>query len=173
MSRIASGTVGALGSKAQPRTRTWPGAGEETDGLYVMLSGRAKVLIPDDEGHEVILAVLGQRRGDRVDGGVEIRAVVHPHQAAGEPPRGQREQRRSRLDLHLGQLLAGGGEIDQPYSVEQKTTDGGRTETEKLVAGGGRRDDSSVPVENQAGLLGLVYRTGPARHSGENGHVPL
>jgi len=35
--------------------------GEETDGLYIMLSGRAKVLIPDDEGHEVILAVLGPR----------------------------------------------------------------------------------------------------------------
>lgn len=34
-------------------------AGEETDGLYIILSGRVKVLIPDDEGHEVILSVMG------------------------------------------------------------------------------------------------------------------
>lgn len=34
-------------------------AGEETDALYIILSGRAKVLIPDEEGHEVILTVLG------------------------------------------------------------------------------------------------------------------
>ena len=44
-----------------PRSTLILRAGEETDGLYVMLSGRAKVLIPDDEGHEVILAVLSQR----------------------------------------------------------------------------------------------------------------
>lgn len=34
-------------------------AGEETDALYVILSGRVKVLIPDEEGHEVILTVIG------------------------------------------------------------------------------------------------------------------
>jgi len=34
-------------------------AGEETDALYIILSGRVKVLIPDEEGHEVILSVLG------------------------------------------------------------------------------------------------------------------
>ncbi len=34
-------------------------AGEEIDALYIILSGRAKVLIPDEEGHEVILTVLG------------------------------------------------------------------------------------------------------------------
>lgn len=34
-------------------------AGEETDALYIILSGRVKVLIPDDEGHEVILSMLG------------------------------------------------------------------------------------------------------------------
>ena len=34
-------------------------AGEETDALYIILSGRVKVLIPDDEGHEVILAFMG------------------------------------------------------------------------------------------------------------------
>jgi CRP/FNR family cyclic AMP-dependent transcriptional regulator len=34
-------------------------AGEETDALYVILSGRVKVLIPDKHGREVILAVMG------------------------------------------------------------------------------------------------------------------
>ena len=34
-------------------------AGEETDALYIILAGRAKVLIPDDDGNEVILAVMG------------------------------------------------------------------------------------------------------------------
>ena len=34
-------------------------AGEETDALYIILAGRAKVLIPDDDGNEVILAVIG------------------------------------------------------------------------------------------------------------------
>jgi len=33
-------------------------AGEETDALYIILSGRVKILIPDDQGREVILAVL-------------------------------------------------------------------------------------------------------------------
>jgi CRP/FNR family cyclic AMP-dependent transcriptional regulator len=34
-------------------------AGEETDALHIILSGRAKVLIPDEEGHQVILTVMG------------------------------------------------------------------------------------------------------------------
>src|SRR4029079_5981892 len=34
-------------------------AGEETDALYIILAGRAKVLIPDDDGNEVILSVMG------------------------------------------------------------------------------------------------------------------
>jgi CRP/FNR family cyclic AMP-dependent transcriptional regulator len=34
-------------------------AGEETDALYIILSGRVKVLIPDEEGHEVILSIMG------------------------------------------------------------------------------------------------------------------
>ncbi len=34
-------------------------AGEETDALYIILAGRAKVLIPDDDGNEVILSNLG------------------------------------------------------------------------------------------------------------------
>ena len=31
-------------------------AGEETDALYIILAGRAKVLILDDDGNEVILS---------------------------------------------------------------------------------------------------------------------
>ena len=34
-------------------------AGEETEALYIILSGRVKVLIPDEEGHEVILSMMG------------------------------------------------------------------------------------------------------------------
>lgn len=34
-------------------------AGEETDSLYIILAGRAKVLIPDDDGNEVILSIIG------------------------------------------------------------------------------------------------------------------
>lgn len=34
-------------------------SGEETDGLYIILSGRVKVLIPDENGHEVILTIMG------------------------------------------------------------------------------------------------------------------
>ena len=34
-------------------------AGEETDALYIILAGRAKVLIPDDDGNEVILSTIG------------------------------------------------------------------------------------------------------------------
>ena len=44
-----------------PRSTFILRAGEETDGLYVILSGRAKVLIPDEEGDEVILAMMGPR----------------------------------------------------------------------------------------------------------------
>ena len=34
-------------------------AGEETDSLYVMLSGKAKVVLADDHGREVILGYVG------------------------------------------------------------------------------------------------------------------
>ena len=34
-------------------------AGEDTDALYIILAGHAKVLIPDDDGNEVILSGLG------------------------------------------------------------------------------------------------------------------
>lgn len=36
-------------------------AGEKADSLYVILSGGAKVFIPDEEGREVILAKIGPR----------------------------------------------------------------------------------------------------------------
>jgi CRP/FNR family transcriptional regulator, cyclic AMP receptor protein len=34
-------------------------AGDETDSLYVILSGKVKVLIPDENGREVILSIMG------------------------------------------------------------------------------------------------------------------
>jgi CRP/FNR family cyclic AMP-dependent transcriptional regulator len=46
-------------------TRTFPKNavlihdGDIGDSLYIILSGRVKVLIPDEEGHEVILSVMG------------------------------------------------------------------------------------------------------------------
>jgi len=48
-----------LQQRSYPRSSFILRAGEETDALYIILSGRAKVLIPDDQGREVILATLG------------------------------------------------------------------------------------------------------------------
>jgi CRP/FNR family cyclic AMP-dependent transcriptional regulator len=45
--------------RSYPRNAFILRAGEETDSLYVILSGRVKVLIPDEEGHEVILSFMG------------------------------------------------------------------------------------------------------------------
>lgn len=45
--------------KAFPRGTTIMAAGEATDSLYVVISGRLKVMMSDDEGREVILAMLG------------------------------------------------------------------------------------------------------------------
>lgn len=42
-----------------PRGSTIIAAGEMTDSLFVVISGRLKVLMSDDEGREVILAILG------------------------------------------------------------------------------------------------------------------
>jgi CRP/FNR family cyclic AMP-dependent transcriptional regulator len=42
-----------------PRSTFVLRAGEKADDLYVMLSGRAKVLMLNEEGHEIILAVIG------------------------------------------------------------------------------------------------------------------
>ena len=49
----------AVQHRSYPRGSFILRAGEETDALYIILSGRAKVLIPDEEGHEVILTVMG------------------------------------------------------------------------------------------------------------------
>ena len=42
-----------------PRGTTVMAAGDATDSLYVVMSGRLKVLMSDDEGREVILTMLG------------------------------------------------------------------------------------------------------------------
>ena len=44
--------------RSYPRNSFILRAGEDTDALYIILSGRVKVLIPDEEGHEVILSVM-------------------------------------------------------------------------------------------------------------------
>ena len=48
-----------LQQRSYPRSSFILRAGEETDALYIILSGRVKVLIPDEEGHEVILSMIG------------------------------------------------------------------------------------------------------------------
>jgi len=45
--------------RSYPRNSFILRAGEETDALYIILSGRVKLLIPDEEGHEVILSIMG------------------------------------------------------------------------------------------------------------------
>jgi len=45
--------------KAFPRGTTIMAAGDATDSLYVVIAGRLKVLMSDDEGREVILSMLG------------------------------------------------------------------------------------------------------------------
>jgi len=42
-----------------PRSTTIIAAGDETDSLYLVISGRLKVMMSDDEGREVILTMLG------------------------------------------------------------------------------------------------------------------
>jgi CRP/FNR family cyclic AMP-dependent transcriptional regulator len=42
-----------------PRGTTIIAAGDATDSLYVVISGRLKVMMSDDEGREVILSMLG------------------------------------------------------------------------------------------------------------------
>jgi CRP/FNR family cyclic AMP-dependent transcriptional regulator len=48
-----------LQQRSYPRGSFILREGEQTDALYVIVSGRVKVLIPDESGREVILAVLG------------------------------------------------------------------------------------------------------------------
>jgi CRP/FNR family cyclic AMP-dependent transcriptional regulator len=47
-----------LQQRTYPRGAFILRAGEETDALHIILSGRVKILIPDEQGREVILAVL-------------------------------------------------------------------------------------------------------------------
>jgi len=62
-SAFSDAQIGQLMSCVQhrsfPRNAFILRAGEETDALYIVLSGRVKVLIPDEEGHEVILSIIG------------------------------------------------------------------------------------------------------------------
>ena len=45
--------------RSYPRSSFILRAGEETDAPYIIVSGRVKILIPDAQGREVILAVMG------------------------------------------------------------------------------------------------------------------
>ncbi len=51
--------TGVVSRKSFPRSTTIIAAGDMTDSLYVIISGRLKVMMSDDEGREVILAILG------------------------------------------------------------------------------------------------------------------
>jgi CRP/FNR family cyclic AMP-dependent transcriptional regulator len=50
--------TGLVGRKSFPRGTSIISAGDTTDSLYVIISGRLKVMMSDDEGREVILAIL-------------------------------------------------------------------------------------------------------------------
>jgi len=47
-----------IGRRGFPRGAMIISAGEMTDSLYIVISGRLKVMMSDDEGREVILAIL-------------------------------------------------------------------------------------------------------------------
>lgn len=49
----------SMQQRSYPRGAFILRAGEETDGLYILIAGRVKVLIPDEQGREVILTTLG------------------------------------------------------------------------------------------------------------------
>jgi len=51
--------TGVVSRKSFPRGTTIIAAGDVTESLYVVISGRMKVMMSDDEGREVILAILG------------------------------------------------------------------------------------------------------------------
>jgi len=48
-----------VGRRSVPRSTTVMASGDPTDSLYIVLSGRLKVLMSDAEGKEVILSILG------------------------------------------------------------------------------------------------------------------
>jgi CRP/FNR family cyclic AMP-dependent transcriptional regulator len=50
--------TGVVGRRSFPRGAMIISAGEMTDSLYIVISGRLKVMMSDDEGREVILAIL-------------------------------------------------------------------------------------------------------------------
>ena len=50
--------TGVVGRRSFPRGATIIAAGDMTDSLYIIISGRLKVMMSDDEGREVILAIL-------------------------------------------------------------------------------------------------------------------
>jgi len=49
-----------LSRKAYPKNSTIIAAGDATDAMYIVVSGRLKVIMSDKEGQEVILAILNQ-----------------------------------------------------------------------------------------------------------------
>ena len=51
--------TGVVGRKSFPRGTTIISAGDTNDFLYIIISGRLKVMMSDDEGREVILSILG------------------------------------------------------------------------------------------------------------------
>src|SRR6267378_8612407 len=51
--------TGVVSRKSFPRATIIIAAGDITESLYVVISGRLKVMMSDDEGREVILAILG------------------------------------------------------------------------------------------------------------------
>lgn len=51
--------TGVVSRRSFPRSTTIIAAGDATDSLYVVISGRLKVMMSDDEGREVILSMLG------------------------------------------------------------------------------------------------------------------
>ena len=75
-----SSLVPALQHRSYPRNACILNAGDMTDTLYIILSGRARILIDDGHGREVILNVLGPNEffGEMslLDGGTRSATVV-------------------------------------------------------------------------------------------------
>src|SRR5262245_4501814 len=83
--------TGAVSRKSFPRSTTIIAAGDVTESLFVIISGRLKVMISDDEGREVILAILGPNEFFGEMG------LIDDH------PRSARDRKSTRLNSsHLG-----------------------------------------------------------------------
>src|SRR5262245_65978444 len=77
--------------KSFPRGTMVIAAGDATESLYVVISGRLKVMISDDEGREVILAILGPNEFFGEMGLID------------DAPRSARDRKSTRLNSsHLG-----------------------------------------------------------------------